>query len=120
MVLQLSKKHDSFTRNSPIPLSSAILSIYPFKRVNFLFENGIIESKKVNNMAATMVDKNIRSKRKQNFNDPGLINKSNDYLASHVRMRGPLLRDIYAPIIDFDWAVYVEDNHNRNRSLLGG
>ena len=25
---------------------------------------------------------------------------------------------IYAPIIDFDWAVFVEDNQN-NRSLLG-
>ena len=25
---------------------------------------------------------------------------------------------IYAPIMDFDWAVFVEDNQN-NRSLLG-
>ena len=25
---------------------------------------------------------------------------------------------IYAPIIDFDWAVFVEDNQN-NRALLG-
>ena len=73
----------------------------------------------MNNMAATIVDKNIRSKREQNSNDPGLMNKSNDDLASHVRMRDPFLRDIYAPIIDFDWAVYVEDNYNI-RSLLGG
>ena len=44
-------KHDSFARNSPIStvltvecFLEVILSIYHFKRVNFLFENGMVES----------------------------------------------------------------------------
>ena len=46
------QKHDSFALDSPIStvltvecFLEVILSIYHFKRVNFLFENGTLESK---------------------------------------------------------------------------
>ena len=46
------QKHDSFALNSPIStvftverFLEVILSIYCFKRVSFLFENGTLESK---------------------------------------------------------------------------
>ena len=46
-----------------------ILLIYCFKRVNFLFENGIVESKTCKQYG--------RHKGRAEFN-PGLMNKSND------------------------------------------
>ena len=51
-----------------------ILSIYRFKRVNFLFEIGIVESKTCKQYG--------RHKEREEFN-PGLMNKSNDDLTSH-------------------------------------
>ena len=84
-------KHDSFARNSPIStvltveyFLEVILSFYRFTRVNFVFENGIVQSniKRVNNMVTTIAAKKIPSRIEQNFN-PGLINKSNNDLTSH-------------------------------------
>ena len=73
MVLQLSNEHDSFATNSLIFTVSTvkyfledILLIYHFKRVNFLFENGMIESKTC-----------------KRYGHNGLMNKLNDDLTSH-------------------------------------
>ena len=55
VVLGCQTKHDSFSRNSPIStvltvecFFAVILSICRFKRVNFLFENVVVESKTYN------------------------------------------------------------------------
>ena len=80
-------KHDSFARNSPIStvltvecFLEAIFFIYHFKKVNFLFENGIVESKTCKQYG--------RHKDREEFN-PGLMNKSNDdFYVTQVGMRG--------------------------------
>ena len=81
------KKHDSFASNSPIStvltvecFLEVILPIYLFKRVNFLFENGIVESKTCKQYG--------RHKERAEFN-PGLMNKSNDdFDVTQEEMRG--------------------------------
>ena len=66
----------NFARNFPIftvltveCFLEVILSVYRFKRVNFHFENGIVESKTCKQYG--------RHKERAEFN-PGLMNKIND------------------------------------------
>ena len=82
-------KRDSFARNSPIStvltvecFLEVILSIYGFKRVNFLFENGIVESKTCKQYGRHNSEQKHPFLERAEFNS-GLMNKSNDDLTSH-------------------------------------